>query len=322
MNPNMMGMGMQMGNLPNVPTTKELWENEKNKYRHWIILFGISIILIFSLYLVSVILHAINKSSIETSIKNWLDNNTIINNIDKTKDPVRFDAEVTRIVDSFWKQKIIWGSFDLTLSTTALVLFAQTTYQSYQRKSFSKLSSWASFTVALVAIMGAFELLQMAWQEFPRIVFHYNEGIYAFMLYIIPIAIWLFISRPISKIKRVFMISERVEMIKNSPEYQNFTQQMNQYQSGNIDPKNMGPFGPTTQTNNTKTNNTNASSDAKTDDKKVEPILTPKQKRRKELEEMTISDLKEIAKQLSLSGYSSMNKKELIENIMRISEDE
>ena len=110
------------------------------------------------------------------------------------------------------------------------------------------------------------------------------------------------------------MISERVEAVKNSPQYKAYMEQMEQMKNGTVSPSNMGPYGPVAATVTPK---------EKTEEEiKREETKAKIEKRKAELNDMTLVDLKEIAKKLSLSGYSTMKKEELIENIIRITEDE
>ena len=319
MNPFMNGMAQ--GQVPNMPTTKELWKHEKEKYRHWIILFGIGILVIFALFLTSLILSIVNEASIKEHIRVWGYGKAQFAGIDpKGKiiyDGSDYDLAVKDWASSTWtKENIIYTSIKAGLSGIGVILFVSTTYNAYQKKSFARLSAWASFAIAICALIGVYEIISMAWQEYPKVVFQYPEGIFLFILYIIPIAIWLFVSRPIAKIRRTFLMAERIEAFKNSPQYQQMQEQMSQMQNGgNINPAAMGPFGPQSQP---QTGPAGTPTAAPTQPVKRE--LTPKEKRIKELQAMNISNLKEIAKKLSISGYTSMKKAELIDNIVRISE--
>ena len=312
MNPNMFG-GMPM-QLPKVPTPSELWENEKEKYRHWIILFGLAIIAIAALFLTSLILTVVRENEIKDDLFKWGNGKLHFTDVDPKKDPTKYADELHKWADSYWRnQLIVFTSIKFGFAIIGVVLYIQTVIQAYQRKSFSKLSSWASFVIGICALFGVFQLFYMAFSEANRVVFSYPEGIYDFILYILPIVAWFFISRPIAKIKRTFMYSERIEMIKKSPQYQQMQQQMESMQNGQMNVGGMGPFGPTMPTQQTNVVNPEEGNKVKE--------LTKKEKRYNELRTMTVDQLREVAKKMSISGYSTMKKSELIEAINRLSND-
>ena len=322
MNPNMMGMGMAPGQVPDVPTTKELWKNEKSQYRHWMILFGIGILAIFALMLVSLILGLINETSIKESIAKWgMSNQDRITDHPDAIAPTKMQEIAKDFASEYWRTHIvIYTSVKTALVFIAVVLFADTIIKSYKGKTFAKLSQWATFVVGFSAIFGVYELFGLISSK-NQVIFSYGEGIFQFILFIIPPFIWFFISRPVNKIKRTFIISERVEAFKASPQYAQMQEQMNQMQNGQVQPGAMGPFGPMPQAP-VNPGQTQASSQpaAQAPNPAIKKELTPQEKRRKELSAMDLAELKEVAKKLSISGYSTMNKKELIESIIRISE--
>ncbi|NQZ65770.1 MAG: Rho termination factor N-terminal domain-containing protein [Mycoplasmatales bacterium] len=332
-NPNMMGQ------MSDVPTTKELWKNEKSKYRHWVILFGISILSIFILLLTSFILNLVNESSIKEAMTNWA-----LNPDGTLSGKVSFDATFVRNnggdakvvaswVDSYYLRNTFWlGSIQIAVVFIGMILYGYTIYESYKNHSFAKISKIATFIVGLGAFIGIFKLFGL-FRGGDTVIFQYPEGIYEFVLWFLPILIFIFISLPLNKIRRSFQISERYEQFKNSPQYEIYKNQMDAMQNGQFNqgmgpmgmgPMGMGAYGPMNQPmgnpNNPTppTNNPTSSTEENTKPKKE---LSDKEKKIKELSKMKIVDLKKIAKKLMISGYKTMKKSELIDAISRLTEN-
>lgn len=317
MNPNMFGQ-MPMGQLPKVPTTTEMWKDEKTKYRHWIILFGVSILAIFGLLLAGLIVNLVNEHEIKDSLIKWAEKGNI-NMPSNITAPTEVATYISDWASKYWRSSlIIVQSIKLALVFIGVILFISTVYTAYTKKSFSHISKWATTIVGLGALVGVWQLLSLIWGASP--VFSYPQGIYDFILYILPIAVYIFVSQPINKIRRQFAYSERIEQIKNSPQYKQMMEQMEAMQNGQAGSNPMGPFGPMSQPQ--PTNPMAAAPMAAAPAQPVKKELTPSEKRAKELSNMKVEELKAIAKKLSISGYSAMKKEELIENIIRITEND
>lgn len=308
-----------MGGVPNVPTTEELWKEEKSKYRVWIVLFAISIIAIFALSLTSIILNVIGKDSIEDTIFEWYK---------KHADPDNSLAKITKDADAYafnhWKETIIIDSFKLTFVSIGIVLFFSTVIESYRHHTFEKLSKFATYIVGLSAIFGAYQLLSLIFRKSPEL--EYSEGIIGFVSWLVPVIIWMFVSIPVNKIRRQFQVASAVEKIKADPRYQEMikAQQTGQGPFANMGMGPMGPMGPMPQPGfgpqpQTPGQTPFRQSPVNTPDLNQARELTPEEKRELDLRTMTILELRKVAKQLSISGYEDMNKSELVDAIMRVS---
>lgn len=313
MNPNMMGQ------IPDVPPVKELWKNEKSKYRHWIILFGVSIIAVFILLLLGVIMSAINETSIKISVHEWF--KTHLGFVNGTTEAQKVKA-LDNATTSYFRDIIIYGSVKVFIVFVGVVLYIYTIIISYKNNSFSHISKWSTFVIGFSAIIGVVQLFQIRGKP----IFEYSEGIYDFVMYLIPIVIFIFISIPLNKIRRLFQISERTEAFKNSPQYDNYKQQMDSMQNmgqpmnGPMGPMGpMGPFGPINQPPVNNFSNTGSIIKDQTFSNEIKQ-KTGYEKRMKELTSMKVDELKKIAKKLSISGYYVMKKSELIDSIIRLSE--
>ena len=91
-------------------------------------------------------------------------------------------------------------------------------------------------------------------------------------------------------------------------------------QNGSFNPQQMGPFGPMGGVSNPVASaNTNLNKNEPTNPVKKEAVLTERQQKEKELSKMTVDNLRKISKKLSISGFQTMKKTELIEAILRVS---
>ena len=322
MNPNMMGMQA----LPNVPTTKELWKNEKDKYRLWIVMFAITLTAITALAIVTFILGLVNSGSIEHDIRASLSGNQP----DKITDPVKIHDWENEVTNSFLVGKFkVFPGIIAGLLLIGLVMYVVTLVDAYKRKSFSKISKWTTLVISIGTFYGIYMLVSMAWQHGSVLFDVKPEGIIVFMLYVSSILVFIGGSMQVSRIRKKFAISERVEQIKASPQYQAMKAQMDQYQANGQGPMmnpmgGMGPMGPVS-TPQPATPSTPANAGQTVVGEKptvVQPAvkreLSPLEKQTKKLSAMKMDDLKSLAKKLSISGYSTMKKTELVNNIIRI----
>ena len=309
-----MGNGMQQNNqfMEDVPTTKELWKKEKPEYRQWIILFGIGMIVIFAMLLAGIIMNVKNEVNIKKSLFAWAQTHLSIPADIKDK-----ETYMHNWASYYWKMSLVMiQSVKLFFVFIGIVLYTTTVYHSYKQKSFSKISKWATFVVGFGAFMGVWQLFSLISSS-P--LFSYSEGIFDFINFIFPIVIFAFVSIPLNKIRRSFQISERMEQIKNSPQYKSMQEQMKSNQQnpmGNPYGYN-NPYGPSTVNNNMQ--------------QPVSPVVNPvvdkeqenskKNNKITKLNNMKINELKEIAKKLSISGYYYMKKSELVQAIIRITEE-
>lgn len=295
-NPNFMNQGMF--SPQNVPTTKELWKNEKSKYRVWIVLFGLSILAILVLSLVGLILNSSNKGEVINNLISW--GKSPSSNL-RFAQGVDQEIAINNWANRFYRNDlIITPSIKVTILFIGLVLYISTIIDCYRKKTFSVISKWSTFVIGVGAIIGVYQLFTL-YNGTP--IFSYAYGIYNFIGYIAPILVFIFVSVPINKIRNQFLISERITKLKNSPEFKNFQNQMknNQNPMASISPFINPAFNQTPKTNDENEANVNNNSNFQ------------------KLKKMKIIELKAIAKKLSISGYNMMKKDELIDSILRVS---
>ena len=295
--PNFMNQGMF--SPQNVPTPKELWKNEKSKYRVWIILFGFSILGILTLSLIGLILNASNKDEVVKNLISWGGSPSSTLTFSKGVDQ---EIAINNWANRFYRNDlIITPSIKVTVLFIGLVLYISTIIDCYRKKTFSAISKWSTFVIGVGAIIGVYQLFTI-WNGTP--IFSYAYGIYNFVGYIAPILVFIFVSIPINKIRNQFLISERITKLKNSPEFKNFQEQMknNQNPMAGVSPFINPSFNQVPKTSSEENKaNVNENSNLQ------------------KLRKMRIAELKVIAKKLSISGYNTMKKDELIDSILRVS---
>ena len=310
MNPNM--MGMQMGQMPNIPTTTELWKNEKAKYRLWMISFTIGIIIVFSLLLTSAILNIVGREGIKTALVE-----SITKHYGGPNSPAAQEA-LNGVNKTVTMNNIAIPAIEAGLIGIGAILFVVTLFESYKKKNFAKLSGFAPLIIGIGAFMAIFQIVRLAWSHNGG-TFDNPGGIFQFINNFLLLGVYFAGSMQVSRIRRTFIASERIEKIKNSPQYQQAQAQMNAMQNGGQAPMGnpYGPMGMGTPTGAASVNKAGATVGAPGNPIPVTPVETIS-KERKALETMSVAELKKVAKKLSISGYSTMKKPELIKDILRV----
>ena len=289
-------MNQGMFSPQNVPTPQELWKNEKSKYRVWIILFGISIFGILALSLVGLILNASNKTEVIQNLINWGNSSSSTLRFAKGVD---VDIAIDNWANRFYRNDlIITPSLKVTVLFIGFVLYISTIIDCYRKKTFSVISKWSTFVIGVGAIIGVYQLFNI---YYGTPIFSYAYGIYNFIGYIAPILVFIFVSVRINRIRNQFLMSERFSKLKNSPEFKNFQEQMKSGQNP------ISPLSPFINPSFNQTQSTN------------EQNKIDKNSNLEKLKKMKMIELKAIAKKLSISGYNTMKKEELIDSILRVS---
>ena len=302
-----------LNNLNNIPPVEELWKNEKSKYRVWILLFGIGIFLIFSLLLSSFILDLVDRPSIQQKL---IDSNESIGNMQQAW-------------SVFMPRFLILPIAQISILIFGLVYYITSIYNSYKMKTFARISLISTSIVSIGALLSLYNLITTF--VIPRggnlgERFSTPGELFRFINYFIVIFVWISTVGQVVRIRNSFLISERAEKLKNDPRYQaflngNFQQQPNSgfgFPFGFNQNPNQGFNNNTEQgAANKNPENSNASQGGKNNEVKAK--VSEKSANEDKLSKMTLIQLKEVAKKLSISGYEKMNKKTLIETILRVS---
>ena len=299
-NPQMMGMG----GFPDVPSVEELWKQEKAKYRHWIVLFMIAIVTLTALATVIFVL-------------NLTDYDHILNTIyEHRKDKSDTKSDIKRVM---LYQIIVPAAVQMVAFLFGMVYYIVTVNQSYKKKSFAYLSQWSTFIVGFAAIISGWDLMSMAWNHsLSSYGTKLPTGIFGITFNILAVIIYFIVSVPVGRIRRLFQISTRIEELKKDPQFRAMQEQFG-HMMGNGQAN--GPFGPGVApkpaegaTTNSTTNNGQPNV--------VKPAKQEISPEEKKLRNMSVKDLKSVAKELLISGYSTMQKQELIDSILRVTNDD
>lgn len=300
--PQMMGFGP----LPDVPSVKDLWKEEKSKYRHWIVLFAIGILCLTVLSVLAMILNIIDTGKYLDDMKvNWLKDNP-------GKEFPEADAK-----QSFVAYIIVPSAIKAIALTSGTLLFIITTIKAYRIKNLAKISSWSTMIIGLAAFLAAFNLISLMWESSELKYLTNKEflgGLLTFIFNILAVLVFFTISVPVTKIRRLFYVSEKIEQLKSDPQFQAMQQQMEaMMKNGQFQP---GAFGPTVG-GAAMNAQPNANGNPEQIVTPVAPSISPE---RVKLESMDLDKLKKVAQKLSISGFEEMKKEEIIDAILRVSE--
>ena len=304
-NPQMMGMG----NLPNIPTTKELWKNEKSKYRHWIILFSVAILSLLTLSVVSLFLNGfLFKDSIDFIFQKYSSEE---NSPSRSEVSSRLFVNILLII-----------AIQVLAFFIGAIMFFKGIFDSYKSKSFERLSSIPSLFMG-VTLFIAFLRVFLVFGDSPFRSFYVSQsqGILYFVLQVCIIVVFFSISIQVNRIRRLFTLSSRIEEFKKSPQYQMMQKQSEYMQSAtnnpnNFNQKNSSPYAPPAAAvalSQSENNN-----QIKDEEKPENKILS---KEEQKLNKMKINSLKKVASKLFISGFEEMNKQELIKAILRVTQN-
>ena len=301
-----------MGIDPNLPTTKELWKDEKSKYRHWVIILAIGLLVITVLTLTSFILNLIDRDLVVENLKD---------NYKERYKGATEEHSTSWANGYFVRYMIVYASLIIIALFAGIIWYFVSLIEVYKQKNFAKLSQWPTLIVGVGAMISFIQLASILFSsEEQSSILISDASILMFSSRIIYILIYFAASAPISRVRRIFMLSDRVEKMKNDPQFQAMQRQMqNAYQSGQMP---YGPFGPVGQNQEAQAKTqAQPQSQQELDKKSQNPPPEEIKKEDPELERLkrlSLEKLKQVASRLSISGYKSMKKDELIEAIMRV----
>lgn len=300
-NPQLMGLN----NFDNVPTTKDLWKNEKQKYRHWMILFGIGLLAVFVLYSIGFIINLIDKELIMQKLIAEVRKDTNIS------DPKSL-AE-SRFLTHF----VIFPSIVVSSLFIAIILYVVTIIKSYLQHSFAHFSLWLIYIVSFGALFSFIQIVTMLTSA--KLLMQFTGSIFIFITLTLFVVFYFTTATKVSRIRKQFAYSEYIQKLKNDERFMKFQQNMQNSMGegnmfGNTSWRN-NPFGP--QSVNPQTSITDPNKAISTN--LQVPIDIKMHKQYNKLQAMSIEKLKEIGKKMSISGMELMQKDELVETIIRVS---
>ncbi|TCG11098.1 Rho termination factor N-terminal domain-containing protein [Mycoplasma todarodis] len=281
----------------NTPTTKEMWKNEPNKFRHWIILFGIAMAIFLVMTIAGLALVLSDKSTLQDSLSK-----AIAGTKGFTGDADQWASR--RILMSFIVMPIIM----ICMAIAGAVLYGMTLVKSYKNKTFARISAAAVYLPEIVGLFSLFNAAFSSWSMI-SIVDNHVGAILSITSQWFAVILLIF-AMQVSRIRKTFIHIERMEELKKSPEFQQMQEQMKNFfnaaQSGQSP---SAAYGPTPTPN------------AQSADIKETPVETQEAPEVVELKKLKIEELREIANKLSISGATKMSKDELVATIVRVTNE-
>ena len=294
-----------------IPVISDLWKNEVNKYRLWIILFFAGILIIAALTLIYIILRAtgITHDIIQQFMNSFNKNSKISNQITYDKAHLKY-----------WSLMIIWPSIVFAFISLSIILATITIKTAYKHHNFGLISWAAILIIQMCAILALINIFYFWIGRGVTNVTTSSSNIFYIIVMFLYVPVLYFTNR-VSRIRKLFLLSIRMEKLKSDPNYQNMQQQMQQFMNN---AGNRSPFGfnPSNNSNNRSTSNpvntntptTNKSKPLVKNTPQNGPVLSEADK---QLSKLRIAQLREIAKKLYISGYDTMSKQELISSIKK-----
>ncbi|MCP4337232.1 MAG: hypothetical protein GY679_05300 [Mycoplasma sp.] len=290
-----------------MPTEKELWKDEPNKLRAWIILF------IFSMLVFS-ILSIVGAALTITQEKSFLDKIVSVADPDLTKhEHSALEHNTAKIIKtSFIAFPLIYG----ILALVGIIYFVSILPNSYKKNTFSNLPVYPLYLSYFVGFVAFFNLV--GTYKSINIVKEFSGPLLIICTTFLSILLFFFALR-VGKIRRIFISAKAYEdfqKFQQSPEFQEMQRNMqNFFNQANSGQTPNSPF-------ETKSTSTNAG--PKTSNKGPEPQQADIKEQNeespeiKELRKMSIEDLRKIGSGLSISGYAKMSKEDLMKSIIRV----
>ncbi len=278
-----------------MPTEKELWKDEPNKLRIWIILFSIALVIFAIFSITGAALTIANQHELELNLQNALKLNS--------------DAAEKSISNTVLWNFIVIPCIYGVVAVTSIIYFWSVLPKSYKKHTFANLPStpiWLALAIGFIALFNSIGTVRKI-----SLVDQHTGAILVLVSSFFSIAL-LFFALPVSRIRRTFVAAKAYEELQKSPEFQQMQQQMQNFFNQAATGQNPGsPFGPTPgAATNTSQN--------KPQEAEVKQKTSEESNEMKELKKLKISELRQIASKLSISGSDKMPKPELIQSIIRI----
>ncbi len=278
----------------NTPTTKEMWKNEPNKFRQWIILLGISLVVFLVLTVAGLALVLADRDTLHASIERAAAKTNGIS------DPSK--AATQKIIFSFIATPLIM----MVMTIISIGLYGTTLVKSYKSKTFSKLSGAAIFLPEIIGMFSLFGAIWSSWSLISIVDSHPGALLTIASQYFA--VVLLIFAWQVSRIRKTFIHIERMEALKKSPEFQQMQEQMKSFfnaaQNGQTP---SSAYGPSANAQPADVKETTA-------EVKEAPEVT-------ELKKLKLEELREIANKLSISGSEKMSKDELVATIIRVTNE-
>ena len=264
---------------------EQLWEEDHKTFYWWIGALFVSLLIIITILITMLVIFIADKDIILKQQVEWIMQSPNNNNGSSIE-------QVTKKVEAFINGEIAWQVIFIAVFLCALGLLTYSFWKCLKSKTFSVLSSLPTGIVFFLSFSSFLNFITLIGQSISDFLSLSNYYIFNFIVIkIIYLLVWFFVSRNVAIIRRLFVRLENIEKFESvigKKIYEDVT-------------------GDNSQSNPAATTSKATSNVKKEDD----PIY----QRLSSLEE---KGLHQIAKELSISGYDSMDKTELLNTIYSI----
>ena len=264
---------------------EQLWEEDHKTFYWWIGALFVSLLIIITILITMLVIFIADKDIILKQQVEWIMQSPNNNNGSSIE-------QVTKKVEAFINGEIAWQVIFIAVFLCALGLLTHSFWKCLKSKTFSVLSSLPTGIVFFLSFSSFLNFITLIGQSISDFLSLSNYYIFNFIVIkIIYLLVWFFVSRNVAIIRRLFVRLENIEKFESvigKKIYEDVT-------------------GDNSQSNPAATTSKATSNVKKEDD----PIY----QRLSSLEE---KGLHQIAKELSISGYDSMDKTELLNTIYSI----
>ena len=264
---------------------EQLWEEDHKTFYWWIGALFVSLLIIITILITMLVIFIADKDIILKQQVEWIMQSPNNNNGSSIE-------QVTKKVEAFINGEIAWQVIFIAVFLCALGLLTYSFWKCLKSKTFSVLSSLPTGIVFFLSFSSFLNFITLIGQSISDFLSLSNYYIFNFIVIkIIYLLVWFFVSRNVAIIRRLFVRLENIEKFESvigKKIYEDVTEDNSQ--------------------SNPAATTSKATSNVKKED---DPIY----QRLSSLEE---KGLHQIAKELSISGYDSMDKAELLNTIYSI----
>ena len=263
---------------------EQLWEEDHKTFYWWIGALFVSLLIIITILITMLSIFIADKDVILKQQVEWI--------MQSPNNNGASIEQVTKKTEGFINGEIAWQVIFIAVFLCALGLLTHSFWKCLKSKTFSVLSALPTGIVFFLSFSSFLNFITLIGQSISDFLSLSNYYIFNFIVIkIIYLLVWFFVSRNVAIIRRLFVRLENIEKFESvigKKIYEDVT-------------------GDNSQSNPAATTSKATSNVKKEDD----PIY----QRLSSLEE---KGLHQIAKELSISGYDSMDKTELLNTIYSI----
>lgn len=259
----------------------QLWDEDRKAFYFWIIGLFVGLLTLFLINLISLVIYAKDRYLIIQNVLDYLSKEETSN----------FNT-----AHNYWLNKLFSSVINIAFLVVTIASLIISLVKSFKIKSFASISIWPTLFIFINTVYGFFSLIQLG-------IFHLNisdefnfsvANILLFSLNFVYLLVWFLFSRNVSLIRRIFWRSQIIDSSRAfQPSFDEFGNPV---------------FQDTNTTNNEQVNNSVNQQEYKMKQSEMY----------KRLNALSKKQLDTIAAKLSVSGYESMSKEEIVKLIYSI----